>query len=404
MITPLIFTDSTINSVRYKKSGYQSAPGKINIELSGYETGQAILARNNITFKNLATPVEVTDRYNKKTFSKDHLDLPNIHVYEYPDTNLQMMINLDDNIVTNDSSFLDQPQIIMFFKNNIPLKERDYDAEKILQIIFETELNKKSENVIFNIFENNVSGYSYSEIFGENIINNLTNLNNTIIKQDIDDNKINNAKNLINRNDISNEKIKKYYNKFIDNYSIKAFVTVSPDYYNTNKNKLLKILNDNFLKVSEKNDVPDNSQDIKQLIIKDISISVINSYKNFNNDYYVSYSENYGHSPTYIIYSKGDFSKQAYLNKLNSIKNENLENILAETKKVYKNNLKNIIKEDSLGIIKNSILAKYNTNIYNVFEMVNSVSVNNIKNFISNIINNKDYILKDYEEIYNESF
>ena len=71
MITPIIFTDSNINSVRYKKSGYQSAPSKINIELSGYETGQAILARNNITFKNLATPIEVTDRYNKKTFGKD---------------------------------------------------------------------------------------------------------------------------------------------------------------------------------------------------------------------------------------------------------------------------------------------------------------------------------------------
>ena len=37
-----------------------------NVELSNYEVGQAILNRNNISFRNLTTPIEVTDKYNKK--------------------------------------------------------------------------------------------------------------------------------------------------------------------------------------------------------------------------------------------------------------------------------------------------------------------------------------------------
>ena len=36
-----------------------------NVELSNYEVGQAILNRNNISFRNLTTPIEVTDKYNK---------------------------------------------------------------------------------------------------------------------------------------------------------------------------------------------------------------------------------------------------------------------------------------------------------------------------------------------------
>ena len=35
-------------------------------ELSNYDVVQAILNRNNISFRNLATPIEVTDKYNKK--------------------------------------------------------------------------------------------------------------------------------------------------------------------------------------------------------------------------------------------------------------------------------------------------------------------------------------------------
>ena len=67
------------------------------IELPGYNVSGAILARNNITFRNLAKKIE----------GKDHLDLPNIHVYEYPDTNLKVFICENDN--SND----DKDRILM---------------------------------------------------------------------------------------------------------------------------------------------------------------------------------------------------------------------------------------------------------------------------------------------------
>ena len=75
--------------------------------LSGYKAGRAMFLRNNITFRNLATPIEVTDKYNRKIEGKDHLDLPNIHVYEYPDTNLKVFICENDN--SND----DKDRILM---------------------------------------------------------------------------------------------------------------------------------------------------------------------------------------------------------------------------------------------------------------------------------------------------
>ena len=93
------------------------------IELSNYEVGQAILNRNNISFRNLATPIEVTDKYNKRIENKDHLDLPNIHVYEYPDTNLKVLINL--------SSKLDYPLAHMeIYSNNdnySPIRLKPFD-------------------------------------------------------------------------------------------------------------------------------------------------------------------------------------------------------------------------------------------------------------------------------------
>ena len=93
MIHPIsISTNSIFYQIRQAKEtgGNATAP---SFELADYRTGQAILARNNISFRNLATPIEVTDKYNKKIEGKDHLDLPNIHIYEYPDTNLKVIVD-----------------------------------------------------------------------------------------------------------------------------------------------------------------------------------------------------------------------------------------------------------------------------------------------------------------------
>ena len=94
MINPI---NISTNPIYYSKMpAKQSQGGNVttpNFELADYRTGQAILARNNIAFRNLATPIEVTDKYNKKIEGKDHLDLPNVHIYEYPDTNLKVIVD-----------------------------------------------------------------------------------------------------------------------------------------------------------------------------------------------------------------------------------------------------------------------------------------------------------------------
>ena len=87
MINPI---NISANSIFYQsKPAKETKPASIStpsFELSDYKIGQAILARNNISFRNLAAPIEVTDKYNKKIEGKDHLDLPNVHIYKYPDT------------------------------------------------------------------------------------------------------------------------------------------------------------------------------------------------------------------------------------------------------------------------------------------------------------------------------
>ena len=127
-----------------------------NTELSNYEVGQAILNRNNISFRNLATPIEVTDKYNKKIEGKDHLDLPNIHVYEYPDTNLQVYVN-EVNKPTNKNQF--QASLSLYnqgIKNDSVIKKKllmELMSKSFSKNGIETQLNEDNAtfvNVDFN--------------------------------------------------------------------------------------------------------------------------------------------------------------------------------------------------------------------------------------------------------------
>ena len=127
-----------------------------NVELSNYEVGQAILNRNNISFRNLATPIEVTDKYNKKIEGKDHLDLPNIHVYEYPDTNLQVYVN-EVNKPTNKNQF--QASLSLYnqgIKNDSVIKKKllmELMSKSFSKNGIETQLNEDNAtfvNVDFN--------------------------------------------------------------------------------------------------------------------------------------------------------------------------------------------------------------------------------------------------------------
>lgn len=114
------------------------------IELPGYNVSGAILARNNITFRNLATPIEVTDKYNKKIEGKDHLDLPNIHVYEYPDTNLQVIVN-EISDIRDKNKF----QISFSLLNN-GIKNDSVTKKNILMELIRLSFNKNNINANLN--------------------------------------------------------------------------------------------------------------------------------------------------------------------------------------------------------------------------------------------------------------
>ncbi len=105
----------------------------LNLKLSNYEVGQAILNRNNISFRNLASPIDVTDKYNKKNEGKDHLDLPNIHVYEYSDTNLRAIVDKNENM--QDSTTL---EICLQLQEN-----KINDLPPLLNEVYKNAINQK---------------------------------------------------------------------------------------------------------------------------------------------------------------------------------------------------------------------------------------------------------------------
>ena len=62
-------------------------------DYSDYRVGQALRAQNKISFGSLSQLKEVTHFYNKKVEGKDHSELKNLHIYEYPDTNLRVIVD-----------------------------------------------------------------------------------------------------------------------------------------------------------------------------------------------------------------------------------------------------------------------------------------------------------------------
>ena len=234
-----------------------------NLELANYEVGQMILNRNNISFRNLTTPIEVTDKYDIKTEGKDHLDLPNIHVYEYPDTNLQVFVNADDNIKAFENNKLEFPRYSIFIENN-DYKKHDLLKEKLLCFL----LNKHDTNVTsssfclstFNLEDTDLSNHikkTNQDIFDKKFDNkNLEDAKKELkaflkSPEYIEQNKY--AKKLYSNNDLKSDKelereiedvtvddMQKYYEEYLKNSSVRVFLTTSKEYFEQNKNILLK--------------------------------------------------------------------------------------------------------------------------------------------------------------------
>ena len=155
MINPIGVNSLNKNSgLETKKSDEKSSFTARETELYplNYKVGQAFAGMSGITFKNLAKPVEVTNLYNKKVEGKDHLDLPNIHVYEFPDTNLQVFIDENPNMA-KDSNEAE----VRFFLGKSSIKGSALNNRIIMEVL-KSKLAATIENA--DLYKNNSGFYT----------------------------------------------------------------------------------------------------------------------------------------------------------------------------------------------------------------------------------------------------
>ena len=272
MINPI---NISTNPIYYSKMPAKQTQGvnttAPSLELSDYKTGQAILARNNISFRNLSTPIEVTDKYNKKIEGKDHLDLPNVHIYEYPDTNLQLFINEHPNM----GKYSDIIQAKLYIKKFG--SEEDLVKKEISIRLLSKLVNNKHEKT--NVTKNYRGFFTLTTVLAKNEYKNLETFNKIInepkfTQQDLDNVK----KDLIEEiksaehkkslklyaslygedslksegeiideiNKISLEEIKNYYSNSIKNSEAQYFITADKTFLQDNKKEIQKSINSNI--------------------------------------------------------------------------------------------------------------------------------------------------------------
>ena len=398
-------------------------------ELSNYEVGQAILNRNNISFRNLTTPIEITDKYNKKTEGKDHLDLPNIHVYEYPDTNLQVFVNADDNIKTSGKDGLETQKYSIIIENN-SYEKHDLLKEKLLSFL----LNKNSTDVIsssfclsiFNSedtdFSNNIQKINqelFAKKFNKKDLEDAKNELKVFLKSPeyIEQNRY--AKKLYNNNDLKSDEeiereieditvddIQKYYEEFFKDSSVKVFLTTSKEYFEQNKDVILKQINPKtnlkFLNsdITDKSTlkIPTKAVNTKDSVIENIAINILNSDENFNKDYSLG-TEHFSiplelknnlpikyHSNFCTIDIKNrdkDFTD--FSNALNKICNKDLASEIEKQKYEIKEKLKQTFTGERLDFIKHLELISYSEEVFDLFEIIDSISEDDIKQYYDNL-------------------
>lgn len=412
-----------------------------NVELSNYEVGQAILNRNNISFRNLAIPVEVTDKYNKKIEGKDHLDLPNIHVYEYPDTNLQVFVNADDKIDTIGNSELETSKYSIIIENN-NYEKHDLLKEKMLCFL----LNKNDKNVTGTSF-----CLSISNLEDTDLSNNINKINQEIFAKKFDKGDLENAKKelkaflkspeyieqnksskkLYNNKDLKSDKeleceiedvtlddMQRYYEEYLENSSVKAFLTTSRKYFEQNKDTILKqinpktnlkFLNNNVanspefignMPIVEKSTlkIPTKAANTKDSIIENIAINILNSDNDINKNYSLG-TEHFSiplelknNSPIKyhcnfctIDIKDNDKDFADFSDALNKICNKDLASEIEKQKYEIKEKLKKTFTGEKLDFIKHLELMSYSEEVFNLYEIIDSIREDDIKQYYKNL-------------------
>ena len=235
-----------------------------------FQKNQALFTMNNISFKNIIKPAELTNIYNIKTEGKDHLDLPNVHVYKYPDTNLQVFINERYNLQNKDN-----------FQSSLTLTTKDTDVSVIKKKLFIEilALTLKENNVDADINENYTNFINIDFNSRVSNIDKLKTLNKLITNPSITKDQFEKCKNTlikyinsekyqqdssevkfwINRDllkskeevirEIQNTTLEDFYNyhsNALKNSEAQYFITIDKNFVNNNKNIFYSILNSNI--------------------------------------------------------------------------------------------------------------------------------------------------------------
>ena len=357
---------------------------KRNVGLSGYEASQAILNRNNITFRNLTTPIEVTDKYNKKIEGKDHLDLPNIHVYEYPDTNLQVFVN-EVNKTTDKNKFRASFSLYNKGIKNDSIVKKNL-LLKLLNESFRTNGIDADLNEHFASFINIDLNYNTSKI------NKMNSLNEIISKSRFSEHDLEICKNeLINTinsekyqketaefksligNDLLNSKeetitniknltiddINSYYSEILKNSEAQYVVTIDKSFVNENKKLFYSSLNSNFSNKFQKHS--DSSICTSNPIVNNKDIR---NYDNKNATFLTF------HYPIQVKSNK-DFLTYKYLTWLEFLWREPYVANDFEVKKYsIPMELKDSINSSGLGYLNFSFTPRGNENIYSTEDAI----------------------------------
>ena len=426
-----------------------------NLKLSNYEVGQAILNRNNISFRNLATPIDVTDKYNKKNEGKDHLDLPNIHVYEYSDTNLRAIIDKNENM--QDSTTLEiclqlqenkindlPPLLNEVYKNAINQKFKNQNIKTNIrsakQDLFTIDVKTNDKNTsIFNKINNIISNSHFTEkeleAAKQNVIKNIENINSNddyyLLKKDI----------LKKKNDyiadireISLSELNAFSKKVINTTKATYYITINKKHLNDfSEKELLKNINNGIGRMSTHNtkasyDFALNNN--SAIFIKDSSVDGIEfnypfEMNNFRDcligmfteflltflaePFYNENSEILTKNPilknneraSYAAHNLKFFMPKPEFTNLTPQRALNIQKeaakmvydtdftvTLDDIKQVFKEKFEDEINKEYKEDFNNSNLYKYDVDIFQLYEILDSIKTSDIKNHI------KKYILK----------
>ena len=434
----------------------------VQMELSGSEVGRAMLAGMGINFKGSAEPIDVTDKLNKKVEGKSHLELPNLKVYDYPDTNLRVFIHTMSE--EENSSYMPSAAVTIQRLDN---SKENLLEEIILQSVIAERLSMKLEEFPSFITSTGMITYSFSnpEKFSER----LGEYYEILSRQNISEEEFVKAKNFVKESlspeffqhgadfikayysdegdlytqeemlekleQITPDAINAYYKDFISNSKIETIISTKESMFDKTKlkdatdhldcmfakipdvdnkkmedfvpNKDMKvqkvdtyIYSSPFLEIN----YPTSVQTIKDSLIAEFAVGIINEvnpkeFYFYNGSHDIpSYLKNKDKTFDFSYCTVDVNGNSAQLDEklrelrgvLNDTVNDEAFTTKLETRKQdRKDFLKSVFSEESSPLSTFVGCLKYSSDVFSLYETIDSITADDIKDFINTYLVNQ---------------